>query len=543
VTTTIEGASESDLSLSNSRAAREAADCDVAVVGLGPVGTVTAQLLARAGLRVVGIEQDLVPFDRPRAIGIDHESLRILQRICDADALGRILGPHRLTEYKSKHGEVLRRLVPQPEPFPLGWPPSNTFVQPELEQLLRNGFANWKNLEVLLGWRCDALEKPETIPTLTIRKPGSDIERVVRSRYVIACDGARSPIREALGLKLEDLEFDEPWLVIDVLVDDAASLPEVTTQFCDPDRPCTFIAGPRNLRRWEIMLLPGEQPDDMIAEAVIWRLLARWLRPGQGKIWRAATYRFHALVCCSWRHGNVFVAGDAAHQTPPFMAQGLNQGIRDVANLSWKLALCVKSGARETLLDSYDQERRPNARAVIDFTKTLGKLICERDPVAAAERNRRLLDEMETGKGVLVRQNLLPPLRGGFLQVDANGEHPPGVGTVFPQPWVLFNEVRCRMDDVVDGFRLFLSRECTPTEADVGRGKDLGVAVVRTGHGSAIPGAIAIEEEAGMISGWLQRHEASAVLVRPDHVVFALAQGSEAASMLLQLFEGRLRDG
>jgi 3-(3-hydroxy-phenyl)propionate hydroxylase len=534
----------SDASIPGTRVASEVVDCDVAVVGLGPVGTIAAQLLARGGLKVVGIEQDLVPFDKPRAIGIDHESLRVLQKICDGDALAKLLGPHQKTEYKSKRGEVLRRYFPQPEPFPLGWSPSNTFVQPELEQLLRDQCANWHNLTTFRGWKCEAIEKPESSPTLTIRESSSGAVRFIRSRYTVACDGARSPIREALGLNLEDLEFDEPWLVIDVLVDGTPALPEVTTQFCDPDRPCTFVAGPRNLRRWEIMLLPGERPENMVGDAVIWRLLARWLKPGEGKIWRAATYRFHALVCERWRQGRVFVAGDAAHQTPPFMAQGLNQGIRDAANLSWKILQCARFDAHDALLDSYDQERRPNARTVIELTKTLGKLICEQDPVAVAERDRQLLEEMQSGRGDLIRQSLLPPLRGGFLQTDARGGHPPGVGSVFPQPWIHRDGVRHRLDDVVDGgFRLFLGSDCALVEIDIRRAKDLGVMVVSTSPGPAGPEVIQIEEEGALISEWMHKHEASAVLVRPDHVVFGVAEGRDGASSLLRLLEARLRTG
>src|SRR3546814_7063589 len=99
-------------------------------------------------------------------------------------------------------------------------------------------------------------------------------------------------------------------------------------------------------------------------------------------------------VCSSY----LFIAGDAAHQTPPFMAQGLNQGLRDAGNLAWKIVEVINNGADPVLLDSYDLERRPNARAVIDLTKTLGRLICELDPIAAASRDERLLEEMRTGK-------------------------------------------------------------------------------------------------------------------------------------------------
>jgi 3-(3-hydroxy-phenyl)propionate hydroxylase len=518
-----------------------ALEYDVVVVGLGPVGAAAAQLLAREGLRVLAAEQSLEPYDRPRAIGIDHESLRTLQKICNADDLSRVLGPYRTSEYRTKAGEVLRRIIPEPEPHQLAWPPYNTFVQPELENLLRASFSQWRNLEVRLGWRCENVEQDDTVAVLTLRNSESGVEQVIYAQYVIACDGASSPIREALGLKLEDLDFDEPWLIADVLVNASATLPDVTVQYCDPDRPCTFIAGPRDLRRWEIMLLPGEVPSEMLKETAIWSLLSRWLKPEHGRIWRAATYRFHALVSERWHSGRIFLAGDSAHQTPPFMAQGLNQGIRDVANLCWKIAQCLRFGADTALLQSYDAERRPNARAVIDLTKTFGKLICERDPSAAAARNERLLDEMRAGNGEVVRQNLLPPLKDGFLQKDINGQHPAGVGRVFPQPWIKTDRGLRRMDDVLEGrFLMFVDPGWSPSAADQRLAQRLGIAFVSVKTNSS-PNVISIDDEAGLISNWMQRNGAHSVLVRPDHIVFAITDLAGEESGILTLLERALR--
>jgi 3-(3-hydroxy-phenyl)propionate hydroxylase len=158
------------------------------------------------------------------------------------------------------------------------------------------------------------------------------------------------------------------------------------------------------------MILPGESPREIATPERVWQLLRPWLRPDQGKIWRAPTYRFHALVAENWRNGNGFLAGDAAHQTPPFLAQGLNQGIRDAANLAWKLSAALQ-GAPERLLDSYEAERRPNVREVIAITKMLGREICERDAAAAEESNRRLRADFENGNGIKMRQDLLPPLK------------------------------------------------------------------------------------------------------------------------------------
>ena len=207
------------------------------------------------------------------------------------------------------------------------------------------------------------------------------------------------------------------------------------------------------------MILPGESPREIATPERVWQLLRPWLRPDQGKIWRAPTYRFHALVAENWRNGNGFLAGDAAHQTPPFLAQGLNQGIRDAANLAWKLSAALQ-GAPERLLDSYEAERRPNVREVIAITKMLGREICERDAAAAEESNRRLRADFENGNGIKMRQDLLPPLKNLLCDADRTRDTRPGEGEPFPQPWVLATGGRQRLDDVLGtGFRLILTRD------------------------------------------------------------------------------------
>jgi len=178
---------------------------------------------------------------------------------------------------------------------------------------------------------------------------------------VIGCDGASSTVRRLAGIALEDLVFDEPWLVVDVKVEPhaLAGLPQNSAQFCDPARPASYIVGPGNHRRWEIMLLPGEDPLQMAQPDAVWPLLSKWLTPEDGELWRAAAYRFHALVADDWRRGRVFIAGDAAHQQPPFIGQGMCQGLRDVANLLWKLDRVMRGQSSPRLLDSYTVE--PNA--------------------------------------------------------------------------------------------------------------------------------------------------------------------------------------
>lgn len=499
---------------------------DVAVIGLGPVGAIAAQLMVHEGLHVVAVEPALTPYDKPRAIGIDHESLRILQQLGIADDLAPYLGAYPPSEYRSSSGAVLRRIVPQPKPYPLTWAPYNTFIQPELERLLRHRLERLDGIDIRLGSRMTGLEQDADGTSITLQDETGNHSQV-RARYVVGCDGAWSPVREAAGLKLEDLKFDEPWLVVDVRVSDPTGLPEAIVQYCDPNRPATFVPGPCGLYRWEIMIMPGESPAEMVQPEKAWSLLRRWLSPDQGEIWRVASYRFHALVAERWADRRVFIAGDAAHQTPPFMAQGLNQGIRDVGNLAWKLGQVVVRGADESLLASYSAERQPNARAVIELTKKFGQLICERDLAAAAERDRQMLDEI-AAVGEIVRQDLLPPIMDGFLLKDEAGALAPAAGSMFPQPMVRHRDATGRMDDVVCGrFMVVVPATWSPSAEDLRSAASIEAIFVSFAEQVANEHVIALPEREDVVPAWMERHGVVAALIRPDKIVYA---GLKAAS-------------
>ena len=506
---------------------------DVAIVGLGPIGVTLAMLLAQNGHDVVGFDAASDVFDRPRAIGLDHEAMRIFQNLGVAERMTPFIETYRPSEYRAADGSILRRLLPAPEPFPLSWPSYVTFVQPELERLLRERARDFLNLEVQLSSEVVAVSNLEGTPALDVKVAGAHPLQSLRCRYVVGCDGAGSFLRRVMSIDLEDLGFNEPWLVLDILLTDGVNLPETNVQFCDPARPATFVRGPGALRRWEFMILPGELPSEIARPERVWQLLRPWLRPDQGQIWRSAAYRFHALVAENWRNGNGFLAGDAAHQTPPFLAQGLNQGIRDAANLAWKLSAALQ-GAPDGLLDSYEAERRPNVREVIAITKMLGREICERDAAAAEERNRRLRDDFESGKGIRVRQDLLPPLKNLLCDADRTHDARPGEGELFPQPWVTTTKGRQRLDDVLGtGFRIILAGDFA-AGTQISRARAMGVKIATIGpRRPAVDFAFADSE--GLLSNWMVKRACRGVIVRPDHVVYA------AVSTEVDLTESLLR--
>lgn len=507
---------------------------DVVVAGLGPVGITLCNILGSLGVSVVGVDAREDIYALPRAIGMDHEVMRVFQNIGVADDLAEVVGEYRDSIYRAADGAVLRRFISPPPPHRLGWPAYLTFVQPQLERVLRDKANAHETVTLLTGVELTALERPEA-PIIHLRQIDSGESAELRPRFVIGCDGGPSFVRRALDIKFEDLIFDQPWLVIDVILgDDVGGLPETNVQFCDPARPHTFVVLPGRLRRWEFMMLPGEIAEELNRPDRIWELLSPWLKPGQAEIWRSATYRFHALVAEAWRMGNVFLAGDACHMTPPFLAQGMVQGIKDVANLGWKLAAVLK-GAPDTLLDTYGQERRPLVHKVISITKELGEVICEIDEAKADARNEKMKALAREGKGVLVRQDLFPPISDGLIARDPKGAPAPGAGEACPQPWIRAEHGRVRLDDLGGHGFVLMTSGLDLTDAERLRASRLDVVIHEFGDSPSH-----LHEEDGVLKTWLSSFLARAVLARPDHVVFGVARDHDDLARLFDQLEARM---
>jgi 3-(3-hydroxy-phenyl)propionate hydroxylase len=344
---------------------------------------------------------------------------------------------------------------------------------------------------------------------------------------VIACDGARSSTRKALGIALEDLRFEEPWLVVDAEVDgpvrfpdlwgvpDGADLQQLSVMMCDPARPATIVPGRGRVRRWEFMLLPGEDDAAMMAPDRVARLLAPYLGDVPHRVLRASTYRFHGLIAERWREGRLFLAGDAAHQTPPFFGQGMCHGMRDAANLVWKLALVAKGEATAALLNSYQPERDPHVRHVVTAAVDAGRYICELDPARAAARDEAMRERARLGQTGTAAA-LIPAYRAGAVAAGTAG-----AGERFVQPRIGGSNERQLLDDVHGGgWRLFVANGAARPGAD-----PLGATPVTV---------VALDEvrDDGTLAGWLARHGAGAVLVRPDHYVFGTSTGDDPAPLL-----------
>ncbi|MEZ5945709.1 MAG: bifunctional 3-(3-hydroxy-phenyl)propionate/3-hydroxycinnamic acid hydroxylase [Hyphomonas sp.] len=470
-------------------------DCDVLIVGGGPTGIALALIAAQHGASVIVCEKEADIYPLPRAAHIDHEVMRIFQSVGAADEIAATSRTTSHYDFLTAGGEILLRFDGSDQTGPGGWPGANMIHQPSLERALRNRLPYSGHADLRVNWSFAGCEDTATGISATFETP--DGPRMLTAAYLVGADGTRSPVRTAAGIELDDLKFDEPWLVIDTIVHDFDRLPKVNLQICDPARPTTCVLMGEGRHRWEFMILPGETPEDVLDDALIARLLAPWNVEGAVTLERKAVYRFNARVAKQWRKGRVLLAGDAAHQTPPFAGQGLCAGARDAANLGWKLGLIATGQAPDSLLDTYQAEREPHARATIQMAMMMGRTVCITDPAAAAERDRQMLAARAAGQSPDGRTNYPDIASGAILAGSA------GAGGYFPQ--AVSQGGAERLDDLLGAGPWLVGRGTFPDQP--------GLKCVHLDSGGAGAFSNALGE-------WLDQHKADAVLIRPDRYIF-----------------------
>jgi 3-(3-hydroxy-phenyl)propionate hydroxylase len=365
---------------------------DVVIVGNGPVGATLANLLGVAGWSVAIIERFVDCYTLPRATHLDGEAMRAMQATGLAKEFAATLGVHPRMRFVNGEGRLLADWPRPTDIGPSGWRESNRFHQPALEQVLRRGLDRFPGHVALAGCEFNSLREQgeQVIARYTRIADGTAGE--VRARFLVGCDGANSRVRELMDTSLEILAEPAQWLVSDILLDEpVATLSAGTVQYCDPARPITSIECVGGRHRWEIKLMPGDDAATFANSDNVWRMLAPWISPQQGRIERGVMYTFRSAVARHWRRGHTLLAGDAAHQTPPFLGQGLCAGMRDAANLAWKLDWVLKGLAPQSLLDSYAHEQSPHARAFIMEAIRIGNIIQVTDPEAAARRDQEFV--------------------------------------------------------------------------------------------------------------------------------------------------------
>jgi 3-(3-hydroxy-phenyl)propionate hydroxylase len=415
------------------QAAAPASDVDVLIVGLGPVGAALANLLGRYGVRVLAIDKAAEILMKPRAIALDNEALRILQLVGVRDGEFSTVAIPQVQYHSPLFGQFARinstRIVD-------GHPMLVTFYQPELEQLLRAKLAHLPTVRVQLGMTLENLFDDGREVKALLRH-GNGAEQQVRARYLVGTDGANSLVRRLLGLEFEGRTFAQDWLIVDAL--DVPNPIDHCEFICDPRRPTPHMVAPGGRQRWEFMLKPGERPQDMERPESVRRLLAPWCDVEKIRIERTAVYRFQAREAKSFSKGRCFLAGDAAHVTPPFAGQGLVAGLRDVANLAWKLAWAIRGQAGQRILDSYDVERRPHARKIINLARFLGALVMPSNRAVAfvVHGLMRAIRVLPAGRALFDDLKVKPEntFDAGLFWRDKGAERL-RAGSTLPQGWV-----------------------------------------------------------------------------------------------------------
>ncbi|MEV5706186.1 bifunctional 3-(3-hydroxy-phenyl)propionate/3-hydroxycinnamic acid hydroxylase [Actinoallomurus sp. NPDC052274] len=473
---------------------------DVIVVGAGPTGLTLARLLAMKSVRVAVVDPNRIACPHPRATHIDDEIMRTLQTVGAAD-----LEPGFLR----MDGWILRD--PGGDPFlslrspnaetDQAWYADYQFHQPDYESRLRGLLASSEHAELWLGWQVTAVGQTADHAIAQISDRATGGTRTLQAAYIVGADGAGSFLRPYVTHDVEDLHGTQRSLIVDIHpFAHPAELP-ATNGFivCEADKPVTYCPIFPPKLRFEFMLGDGDDAEEYERPTTVYRLLARWLAPGDYRIQRTDVYEWHACLAGRWRNGRLFIAGDAAHEMPPMLGQGMCSGLRDAANLAWKLARVVTGRSRPDLLDTYEAERAAHVRPFIEESARQANMI---EAFGYAEHRPHVTEPQTLDR-------LRPPLGRGLA--DTAGE---AINRLAPQPRTADGT---RFDDLVGyDFAVLTTPDVAADVTDRTRGAwaDLDVAVItlRSPH----------------LAAWLRDHEADAAIIRPDRYTYALTRGGAA---------------
>lgn len=513
---------------------------DVLIVGYGPTGMLAAALLGRAGHRVGVFERYKTLYNLPR-VGIVHDDvLRMFQEI---GCIERVWpSTHFLPIFElSKHGQIL--LSSEVAPIAThGWPEYISLYQPAFEGELDATVKSLPSVEVFQGERAVSIEQDAARVELGVE--GDNGRRTVQGRYLIGSDGGNSFVREALGIPYENLGFDQNWLVIDARAKRSHAHLPAMRQFCEPEQPgVTLHMGPHH-QRWSFMIFPGESPEEAVKPESVWRRLDRpeGGSPDDFELIRVASYKFQSLYAERWRQGRAFLAGDAAHQMPPFLAQGMCSGFRDAHNLAWKLDLVLKDKAPPAFLDSYEAERGPNARATIVESMRVGQHVNERDPEKVRQRDAQLMAlQAEKQNGTAQKQLIafrVPGFAKGFVAKPADGVR--GSGDAYIQARVGLGGRDGRFDDIAGRGFMIVGRNGDPAAALSANERaywaSLGGRFVQIGGGPD-----ALHDTEGQYSRLMDEYGCDVIVKRPDFYIFGACRSARELPALLADLRGQLQ--
>ena len=498
---------------------------DCVVVGGGPVGLLTAIFLGQAGLQVGIVERQPQRYPLPRACTIDHEALRILQAAGLMADHANLFEPSRGErggyEFRNGAGELLQA-IDWNRAAESGWANTNGFYQPDLEATLEELAVATPGVTVHRGWTFQALTQDDEGVSVELAVTAQPAEVTqVRARWLVGADGANSAVRTELGIEVGDSGFEADWLVVDYQPLVAEKWSAFVTQYCDPAQPATAVSSGPGRRRFEFMRRADMTVAELGQESTAWRLMAPWgVTPETARLERHAIYTFRGRWAHTFRKGNAFLAGDAAHLMPPFMGQGLCAGLRDARALTWRLGMVHRGLATQAALDTYGPERTGHVRVIIDEAVAAGIVICELDVDRAAARDAEM-KKRSRDPDAITREPPHPRLGEPSLSIASNGAD----GRLAPQGRVQVLDRLGLFDDIVGGGWQLISRIGDPTE--VLNDEELSWFQQIGGVVADVSGAGSVKDVDGSYDRWFAKHGCEAFLARPDFYLFAAGEHTD----------------